>query len=178
MEQGRYILGAQLNGIRGQKPFVVGYDKDTYTRLWHRGSSCPAWPSPCDVSAAYSDEPDVNTLYGALLWNPIFDDAPKDARGRNTTVVSLENNWGMPLLYPGLMTQDFPYARCLQDQGTPMFKRGFCRQKRPLEGRLGPVQAVKDVDIVFRGLWVPTTKGAKFPPPPPPAPRPLVADAF
>lgn len=38
------------------------------------------------------------------------------------------------------------------------------------------MQALRNVDVVFRGLWVPTTKGLKFPPPPPPAPRSLVVD--
>lgn len=174
VEQGRYVLGGQVRGMRRQKPFIIGYNDRSYTRTWHRGASCPAWPATCDISVAFEDNPDENTIFGALLWNPIFEDFPVDARGRNTTVVSLENNFAMPLLWPGLELQDMSFTECLNDQKTAFWDRAFCRADRPADYQLGPREAARSVGADFQGLYLPKPVDVRAPPPPPPSPRPIV----
>lgn len=154
---------------------MVGYNQDTYTRTWHRGASCPPSPEKCDISVAYSDAPDANTIYGALLWNPVFEDFPEDARGRNTTVVSLENNMAVPMLFAGAYTQGISFSECLNNQKTRYFKKGICRQKRPAAYQLGPPQATNKDNPEFQGIFKPKEKlDDTIPPPPPPTPQSIV----
>jgi hypothetical protein len=155
---------------------MVGYNDRTYTRIWHRGASCPArLDEPCDISVAYSDAPCPNTISGALLWNPVFEDFPEDARGRNTTVVSLENNMAVPMLFAAVEAQGVSYSECLHVQASHWLKKGVCRQGRPAKYPLGPKQANDKVDPEFQGIYTPKTKpNDRVPPPPPPAPQPLV----
>ena len=175
MEQARYLLGGQVKGIKRHKPFIVGYDGRTYTRTWHRGAACPAYPATCDISVAYMDNPDANTIEGALLWNPVFEDFPEDARGRNTTVVSLENNMAVPMLFAAVEAQGVSYSECLHLQATQFFKKGICRGGRPASYPLGPKQAPGKSNAEFQGIYKPKTKeDDRIPPPPPPAPRALV----
>ena len=175
-EQARYLLGGQLTGYRQHRPFMINYDRDnSFTRTWHRGATCPKAPEECTIRVVYEDAPDVNRVDGALVWNPIFDDFPQDARGRNTTVISLENNMAVPLLFAAVEEQGVSYSECLNNQQTRFFKRGICRQKRPADYRLGPQQAVGVLDTEFEGIFKPKEKeDDRVPPPPPPPQRELV----
>jgi hypothetical protein len=151
--QGRFFLGVNF-----RKPLLTGFNERSYTRLWHRGASCVKYPAPCDISTATSSAPDINALQGALLWLPGFRDACDDVRGSNLengTVVSLDNNVALPLLFAALSAHadDSSYMDCLQGQGA-LVKHPVCRYKRPLGTRLGP----DDVPVAlkpttFRGLW-------------------------
>ena len=154
---------------------MIGYDDRTFTRTWHRGASCPPPGTPCDISVVYNDAPDIHRVNGALLWNPIFDDFPQDARGRNTTVISLENNMAVPMLFAAVESQGVSYSECLNNQQTRFFKKGVCRQGRPANFRLGPQQAVGRLDPEFEGIFKPTEReDDRIPPPPPPPVRELV----
>ena len=175
MEQARYLLGGQVRGWRPHRPFVVGTTPRSFTRLWHRGAACPPYPEPCDISVAYTDKPDYNTLTGALLWNPVFEDWPEDARGRNTTVASLENNMAAPLLFAGVAAQRTTFRECLASQATRFLREAVCRAGRPAQYPLGPKEAVGKVDPEFEGIYKPKEEpDDRIPPPPPPAPRALV----
>jgi hypothetical protein len=174
-EQARYLLGGQVSGFRPHKPFMIGYNENSYTRTWHRGAACPAHPRECNIKVAYSDQRDPNTITGALLWNPVFDDFSEDARGRNTTVVSLENNMAVPMLYAAVHEQKVSFSECMALQGTFYYKKRLCRKGRPAKYNLGPLQALSKEVPEFEGLYKPKEKeDDRIPPPPPPAPRAIV----
>lgn len=159
--QARYIL---------KKGAVVGYNKESAKHLFHRGASCPKWPEPCDIAYATGKQVDYNVLIGALIWAPGDGDEFSDVRGKNDTVVSLENNWGLPLLMAALSAGGTRnYGRCLQGESI-ILKNRVCRTKRPLISRLGPMTAWEEVPPEFKGLWVP--KIEPHPPNPPRPPRP------
>jgi hypothetical protein len=173
------LLGGQVTGIRSHKPFMIGYNERTYTRTWHRGASCPKWNELCDIQVTINDAPDVNEISGALLWNPIFDDFPLDVRGRNTTVVSLENNFAVPMLFSAVAEQKVSFSECMNGKGTRFVKPRICAQKRPADYRLGPQQAVGRLAPEFEGLYKPREQyDDRIPPPPPPAPTAIVAPVF
>jgi hypothetical protein len=156
---------------------MVGYNDRSYTRTWHRGASCPPHPQECTIKVAYSDDKDFNVIKGALLWNPVFDDFSEDARGRNTTVVSLENNMAVPMLYAAVHEQKVSFSECMALQRTYYRKRAICRRGRPAKYNLGPLQAVAKELPEFEGLYKPKEKeNDRIPPPPPPAPRALVPE--
>jgi hypothetical protein len=180
VEQARYLLGGQVRGLKPHKPFMVGYNDNTYTRIWHRGASCPPdVTQPCDISVAYTDNACPNTIAGALLWNPVFEDFPEDARGRNTTVVSLENNMAVPMLFAAVEQQGVDFSECLHVQKSAFLDQAICRQGRPAQYPLGPKQANNKVDPEFQGIYKPKTQpDDRIPPPPPPAPRAIVATNF
>jgi hypothetical protein len=174
-EQARYLLGGQVTGIRQHKPFLIGYDSRSYTRTWHRGASCPKWNERCDVQFAINDEPDKNEIEGALLWNPIFEDFPEDVRGRNTTVVSLENNMAVPMLFAAVAQQDISFSECMNAKGTAFIKPRICRQGRPANFRRGATEVIGRVPTQFEGINKPRKKeDDRIPPPPPPSPKALV----
>jgi len=58
------------------------------------------------------------------------------------STLSLENNWGMPLLWPGLETASLPYVQCLQGGG-PFLPHPVCKHSRPSSGLLGPANPQK-----------------------------------
>jgi hypothetical protein len=150
--QGRLILG-----VNYRKPLMRGFNRRDYKRLWHRGASCPAYPLPCDLSAATANVDNVNMLDGALLWLPGFRDSADDFRGQgaNATVVSLENNVAIPLLFAALahQSESSSYMDCLQGQGA-LLPHPVCRHDRPLGTRLGPLEVpVAERPERFRGLW-------------------------
>lgn len=155
VEQAAYLLGTRLAGLKRHRPFLIAYDAgDTYTTLWHRGASCPAAPKVCNPDTPYSSTPDANTITGALLWNPLFDDTPKDVRGLNTTIVSLENNMAVPLLFAAVETQGVSASACLNGLKTAFWNRPWCRQGRPQKSRLGPTQATTQLSPDFTGIYV------------------------
>jgi cellulose synthase/poly-beta-1,6-N-acetylglucosamine synthase-like glycosyltransferase len=162
--QARYVL---------RRGAVVGHNRKSARHIWHRGASCPKWPEPCDVAHATSKHPDYNVLHGALIWAPTDADEYADIRGKNDTVVSLENNWAMPLLMASLSDGGARnYGRCLQGESIILRNR-VCRTKRPLAGRLGPMTAWEEVPREFKGLWLPKIDPrAPSPPKPPKAPSP------
>lgn len=178
-EQARYLLGGQVTAIFPNKPFMIGYSDRSYTHTWHRGASCPAaGAGNCSVGVAIADAPDANSIDGALLWNPTPQDFPEDARGRNTTVVSLENNFAVPLLFAAVHTQSVQHSRCLNVRGTAFMKARICRNGRPNDFRLGPREDLGRVVPGFEGLFVPKPAPAGvMPPPPPPVQKPLVRPA-
>lgn len=145
--QGRYMLGS---GFR--TPLVVGYNGRSPRKTWDRSATCPTWPSPCDSDDMLSDAVDKNPKLGALLWAPEHKDRISDRRGGNQTVISLENNWGMPLLWPGLALKKTPYVRCLQGRGG-LLKHPVCRHARPNPERMGPPDAYVPPQGEFKGLW-------------------------
>lgn len=176
-EQARYLLGGQVSGYRPHKPFMVGYNSETYTRTWHRGASCPKWNDLCTIAVTMNDAPDENQISGALLWNPIFEDFPRDVRGRNTTVVSLENNFAVPMLFAAVSKQKVTFSECMNAQGSWMMDPEICRKKRPATFRLGPQQALGEVAPEFQGVYRPREQeDDRIPPPPPPDPEPLVTN--
>ena len=73
-----------------------------------------------------STRPDPLDLYGALLWLPGKRDTAPDVRGingENATVVSLENNAAVPLLFAALADRagaGHSYMECLQVR-VPLF---------------------------------------------------------
>jgi hypothetical protein len=153
---------------------MIGYNEQTYTRTWHRGASCPVWNEPCDIQVTINDAPDFNEISGALLWNPVFEDFPIDVRGRNNTVVSLENNAAVPMLFAGVAQQKVSYSECMNTKGTHFVKQPICQQKRP-SAPLGPRHEFKKTTPEFEGLYKPREKfDDRIPPPPPPAPTSLV----
>lgn len=176
-EQARYLLGGHVAGLFPTRPFIIGYNNRTYTRTWHRGASCPApGDGACSVRVAIQDAPDVNSIDGALLWNPTVADFPQDARGRNTTVVSLENNFAVPLLFAAVHTQSVQHTQCLNARGTAFMRARVCRNGRPNAFKLGPSTDVSRGAPGFAGVYTPQENPAdRVPPPPPPAPRPLVS---
>lgn len=154
---------------------MIGYNSKTFTRTWHRGASCPAWNDLCDISVNINDAPDQNEISGALLWNPIFEDFPLDVRGRNTTVVSLENNFAVPMLFAAVAQQKVSFSECMNAKGTAFVKPSICRKGRPQDDRLGPREAIGQVAPEFEGLYKPREKeDDRIPPPPPPELTPLV----
>lgn len=176
-EQARYLLGGQITGYRPHKPFMVGYNDDTYTFTWHRGASCPEYGTaePCSIAVVTAGLPDRNVITGALLWNPVFDDFPEDARGRNTTVVSLENNMAVPLLYAAVHEQKVSFSECLTLQRSYWLDRAICRKGRPADFHLGPTTAPSRPTPEFEGIFKPRDKeDDRISPPPPPAPESLV----
>jgi hypothetical protein len=165
--QGRFMLGV---GFR--KPTLTGFNARSYTHLWHRGASCPPWPEACGRDFAAASAPDREKLYGGLLWLPGYRDHADDLRGindQNATVVSLENNAAVPLLFSALASRarSRGYMVCLQGQGALM-PHPVCRHERPLPTRLGPDTVPMLMRMPrFRGLW----KANTIPEPPtPPAP--------
>ena len=156
---------------------MVGYNSETYTRTWHRGASCPKWNDLCTIAVTMNDAPDENQISGALLWNPIFEDFPRDVRGRNTTVVSLENNFAVPMLFAAVSKQKVTFSECMNAQGSWMMDPEICRKKRPATFRLGPQQALGEVAPEFQGVYRPREQeDDRIPPPPPPDPEPLVTN--
>jgi cellulose synthase/poly-beta-1,6-N-acetylglucosamine synthase-like glycosyltransferase len=145
--QGRYALGAGRYA-----PYMVGFSAKGPTKTWHRGAVCPAWPEPCDAGAAFAGEPDANLLNGALLWAPTAKDGFPRSRGGNATVVSLENNWALPLLFPALEAKKTPYVRCLQGAGA-LRGQALCRSGRPNELRMGPMDVSQPSMPEFAGLY-------------------------
>lgn len=147
--QGRTILGTTF-----RKPLMIGFNSRSYSRTWHRGASCPTYPSPCDISASNSDRSDINPVNGALIWLPRKADSCDDRRGANDTVISLENNVAVPLLFAGLAStaEREPYMRCLQGMGSLM-QHPVCKHSRPLSTRLGPDNVPFDRMGKFIGLW-------------------------
>lgn len=155
-----------------RKPLLTGFNSRDYKRLWHRGATCPKFPSPCDPSAATGNNDIVNPLDGAILWLPGFRDSMEDRRqqGENGTVVSLDNNIAVPLLFAALAdrSDEASYMDCLQGQGA-LLPHPVCRFDRPLSQRLGPEDdAIGDRPSRFRGLWT-AAQSVAPPPPPPPA---------
>jgi hypothetical protein len=148
-----------------------GFNTRDYDRLWHRGASCPEPPTPCARSAAVSQEVNKNPLDGALIWLPGKRDSCDDVRGtngENGTVVSLENNAAVPLLFAALAdrAKHHSYFECLQGQGS-LLPHPVCRYPRPLPLRYGPLDTpVGDRPERFKGLW--TQADSKLLPPPPP----------
>lgn len=132
-------------------------------------------PAPCERSAATANAPDVNRLDGALLWLPGFRDSSPDVRGvsdENATVVSLDNNVAVPLLYAALAkrAETALYMDCLQGQGGALVPHNVCRYRRPLSTRLGP----EDVPVPerpgrFKGIWRQEESQVQLQPPPAPA---------
>lgn len=157
---------------------MIGFNKRSFDRTWHRGATCPVAPSPCDISAAYSPSKDVNPVLGGILWIPKKTDSSPDVRGQsngivvNDTVLALENNWGVPLLFAGLShtAEKLPYMRCLQGQGA-LLKHPVCKHKRPLPTRLGPDSQFETQRLAFKGLWNVRDSIVVAPPPPPVAPN-------
>ena len=139
---------------QGRYTLLYGYTNPAFTRTYHSGASCPIWPTACPISAATSPAPDVNALFGALAWAPTSHDGVYDVRGANDTVVSLENNWAMPLLWGGLAADAGPYTRCLQGVGA-LLKNPVCRTSRPISGRLGPTDVYTQTSAQFKPLWIP-----------------------
>lgn len=156
-----------------RKPLLTGFNDRAYNHLWHRGASCPPVPTPCAREAATSDEPDQQDLDGALLWLPGFRDSAPDVRGTNDengTVVSLDNNVAMPLLFAALSdrAQTAAYMDCLQGQGS-LVPHPVCRYDRPLGTRLGPEDTpVPERPERFKGIWRRTENQAATQPAPPP----------
>ena len=145
--QGRYALGAGRYA-----PYMVGFSDTSPSKTWHRGAVCPAWPEPCDDGAPFADDRDANVLKGALLWVPTAKDGFPRSRGGNATVVSLENNWALPLLFPALKVKNSPYVRCLQGTGA-LRGQPLCRTGRPNELRMGPMDVTKPSMPEFAGLY-------------------------
>lgn len=145
--QGRYALGAGRYA-----PYVVGFSDKSPDKTWHRGAVCPAWPEPCDAGAPFADDRDANVLKGALLWVPTAKDGFPRSRGGNATVVSLENNWALPLLFPALNVKASPYVRCLQGAGA-LRGQALCRSGRPNELRMGPMDVSQPSMPEFAGLY-------------------------
>lgn len=166
--QGRAFLG-----VNYRKPLLTGFNSRDYDHLWHRSASCPAPPTPCDRSVAYSSAPDQNDLQGALLWLPGKRDSCSDVRGtggENGTVVSLDNNLAVPMLFAALAdrAEKHSYFDCLQGQGS-LLKHPVCRYNRPLPLRFGPSDVPVDKQPErFRGLWSAVESKLLPPPPPPP----------
>lgn len=135
---------------------VVGHDAKSASHTFHRGASCPKWPSLCNTTYSTGKHKDYNVLYGALIWAPGNGDEISDVRGGNDTVVSLENNWAMPLLMASMSdgTRRRDYSRCLQGESI-LLKNRVCTTSRPLMGRLGPMAAWEEVPREFKALWVP-----------------------
>lgn len=76
-------------------------------------------------------------VLGALLWNPTLSDSPPDARGINATVVSLENNMAVPLLFSSIaamLNSTWKPDNCVK--GLNMLP--VCSTGRPLLFRQGP----------------------------------------
>jgi hypothetical protein len=167
--QGRLFLG-----VNYRKPLLTGFNSRSYTHLWHRSASCPKVPAPCERTAATSNGPDVNRLDGALVWLPGFRDSAPDVRGindENATVVSLDNNVAVPLLYAALASraETTAYMDCLQGQGGALVPHFVCRYKRPLGTRLGPEDVpVPERPERFKGIW--RQEESVLKPAPPPAP--------
>lgn len=162
-------------GVGFRKPMLTGFNSRSYNHLWHRGASCPPWPQPCGSDFAASSEPDPVQLYGGLIWLPGFRDRAADVRGvdgeYNATVVSLNNNAAVPLLFTALAShaEDRSYMACLQGQGA-LTPHPVCRYDRPLPTRIGPERPGSAERVPqFRGLWKANTIPA---PPAPPAPAP------
>ena len=165
--QGRLFLGVNF-----RKPLLTGFNDRAYNHLWHRGASCPPVPTPCARDAATSDQPDQQPLDGALLWLPGFRDSAPDVRGTNDengTVVSLDNNVAVPLLFAALShrAQTAAYMDCLQGQGS-LVPHPVCRYDRPLGTRLGPEDTpVPERPERFKGIWrrQETQAASQLPPP-------------
>lgn len=166
-------------GVNFRKPTITGFNSRDYKRLFHRGASCPAFPTPCEPAAATSSAQDRQPLDGALIWLPGFRDESADVRGRgrgaeNGTVVSLDNNVGVPLLFAALAdrAETNSYFDCLQGQGS-LLPHPVCRHDRPLGTRLGPDDTpVPERRERFRGLWSASDSIVQ---PAPPAPGSLLA---
>ena len=168
-------------GVNFRRPLLTGFNRRDYDRLWHRGASCPAYPAPCDRAAAASQEPDDQALDGALLWLPGFRDSCDDVRGydgENGTVVSLDNNAAVPLLFAALAerAETAGYMACLQGQGA-LVPHPVCRNARPLPTRLGPEGFVLERSARFKGLWSSQDMAMPLPPMPPPPALATGADA-
>jgi hypothetical protein len=162
-----------LLGVNHRKPPLAGFNSRDYKKLWHRGATCPEFPAPCDLSVATADDDIVHPLDGALLWLPGFRDTVPDKRGQgvNATVVSLDNNVAVPLLFAALArrAEETAYMDCLQGQGA-VLPHPVCRYNRPLSQRLGKEDT--DLDNTrprFQGIWT-AEQSATLPPPPPPLP--------
>ena len=110
-----------LLGVNYRKPLLAGFNSRDYKRLWHRGATCPKFPAPCDPSAATGNTDIVHALDGALMWLPGNRDSMTDERRQtvNGTVVSLDNNVAVPLLFSALAdgAERASYMDCLQGQG-------------------------------------------------------------
>lgn len=70
-----YILG---DG--GSRSFVVGYGPMPPNQPYHRSSSCPSAPNPCNFTALYSKEHNPHILYGAVVAGPDHKDHYVDDR--------------------------------------------------------------------------------------------------
>jgi hypothetical protein len=60
-----------------------------------------------------------------------FDDHPRNARGWNTTSVSLGNNFALPLLMAGMEGRGDAWLECLQSTGA-LLKHRVCKRDRPI----------------------------------------------
>ncbi|XP_076452170.1 uncharacterized protein LOC143287772 [Babylonia areolata] len=69
----------------------------------HRGASCPLPPAPCGPQIMSSEEPNVHTLYGALVGGPDASDGYKDQRSNYVSnEVACDYNAGFQSALAGL----------------------------------------------------------------------------
>ncbi|KAJ8917405.1 hypothetical protein NQ315_002429 [Exocentrus adspersus] len=84
MSPGKYIDFAkeQIDYILGAKgrSYVVGYGYNFPKRPYHSASSCPDRPAPCGWDQYYSELPNPQILYGALVSGPDQNDDYEDKR--------------------------------------------------------------------------------------------------
>ena len=136
--QGRYILGVDLIT---PKSTVVGYNRESPKKTWHRGASCPAPPAFCGDQQTPEANPnnDENPPLGALIWGVSCSDASSMREGRTEdTTVSYENNMGTTMLWAGLQIKKRSWIQCLQGSG-PLTRGGVCMDPRPIQRKGGPV---------------------------------------
>ncbi|XP_055958362.1 endoglucanase A-like [Patella vulgata] len=60
--------------------FLIGYGKNFPHSPHHRAASCPNPPAPCGPFIMSTKEPNVHTLYGALVGGPDSDGSYQDSR--------------------------------------------------------------------------------------------------
>ncbi|XP_046344335.2 endoglucanase 4-like isoform X1 [Haliotis rufescens] len=83
--------------------YVIGMGKDFAHSPHHRSSSCPWPPSACGPQVMSSHEPNVHTLFGALVGGPDDSDAYKDDRANYVNnEVACDYNAGFQAAVAGL----------------------------------------------------------------------------
>ncbi len=119
--QMRYILGD------GGRSLMVGWGKRPPRRPQSRMGACPKPPAVCDAAVhLYGPGPNPNTLRGAIVEFPAFDDHYSDVRASNDSRVSIENNAGATVALAGLNQATGTWDQCLQGFGVLTKDRAVC----------------------------------------------------
>lgn len=119
--QTRYLLGD------GGRSLVAGVGKRPPVRVQSRLGACPKAPAPCDkVKHLFGPGANPNTLTGAVVEFPSFDDTYADVRASNDSRVSIENNAGFTSVLAGLNQATGTWDQCLQGFGVLTRDKAVC----------------------------------------------------